>query len=218
MSIEPTHNGAGTNGHNRHHTVLVFAYHFPPEPEIGAARPYRFYKYLNRLGYSCKVITAVPQGARPPRGVIYVPDPFTMAPRVGLEWQVERAIRWSLLPGAVGMGWSRYAVQAAREIIRRDSAARVTVISTFPPLGVSLAGWRLAREEGLPWIADFRDPLSGPQANEMSTYQGGFRHWLEQKIIRAADAVIANTDVSQAIWQEQHPASGGQNPLALEWL
>ena len=40
------------------HVVLIFAYHFPPEPEIGAARPGRFYKYLKRMGYDCRIITA----------------------------------------------------------------------------------------------------------------------------------------------------------------
>ena len=87
----------------RQHTVLIFAYHFPPEPKIGAARPFRFYKYLSRLGYACKIITAAPQ-AEPPPGVTYVPDPFETAQRRGFEWQLERAIRWGFLPGAVGMG------------------------------------------------------------------------------------------------------------------
>src|SRR5258706_9626796 len=30
---------------------------------------------------------------------------------------------------------------------------------SFPPMGVHFAAWGLARMEGLPWIADFRDPL-----------------------------------------------------------
>ncbi len=31
--------------------VILIAYHFPPGPEMGAVRPYRFYKYLERMGY-----------------------------------------------------------------------------------------------------------------------------------------------------------------------
>ena len=41
--------------------VILIAYHFPPGPEIGAVRPYRFYKYLTRMGYRCHVITASAQ-------------------------------------------------------------------------------------------------------------------------------------------------------------
>jgi glycosyl transferase family 4 len=189
----------------RQHAVLIFAYHFPPDLQIGAARPFRFYKYLSRLGYDCKVITAAPQADARSNGVTYVPDPFVGAPRGGFQWQLERAIRRGLVPGAVGLGWSRNAIRAAREIIRKAAGTRVTVISTFPPLGVHLAAWRLAREEGLPWIADFRDPLCGFPLNGVAAYQKRIRNWLEKKVIRAADAVIANTDASQQKWQQQHP-------------
>ena len=41
--------------------ILIVAYYFPPGQEIGGARPYRFYKYLKRMGYECQVITASPQ-------------------------------------------------------------------------------------------------------------------------------------------------------------
>src|SRR5690349_12437756 len=96
-------------------TVLLFAYHFPPEPEIGAARPFRFYTYLTRMGYRCKVITAAAQGSNPPPDVIHVPDRFFTAPHQGLRWQLERAFRWGVLPGVVGMGWAQDAYRTALE-------------------------------------------------------------------------------------------------------
>ena len=39
----------------------MIAYHFPPAPEIGGMRPFRFRKYLERIGYRCHVVTASPQ-------------------------------------------------------------------------------------------------------------------------------------------------------------
>src|SRR5581483_4489599 len=101
--------------------VLMFAYHFPPEPEIGAARPARFYKYLKKLGYTCQVITAVPQGEKPPEDVLYVPDFFLEKKRRCWKWQMERAFRWALFPGAVGLGWSHDAYIAARQILQRQT-------------------------------------------------------------------------------------------------
>jgi hypothetical protein len=185
------------------HTVLMFAYHFPPETQIGAARPFRFYKYLSRLGYTCKVITAAAQ-PQPSPDVIYVPDPFIAAPQ-RFSWQIERAIRWSILPGAVGTVWSYLAYRAAREVFKREPAFQVTILSTFPPLGVHFAAWLLARTKGLPWIADFRDPLGAR----------GLHGWLEKKIIRGADAVIANTDTSQQNWRRKHPDQAGK--IHLLW-
>src|SRR5882672_7431527 len=81
------------------HIVLIFAYHYPPENAIGGARPFRFSKYLSKLGYTCRVFTAADQTGRDDANTEYVPDPFVAHPRNGLGWQVERAIRKVFLPG-----------------------------------------------------------------------------------------------------------------------
>ena len=36
--------------------ILLIAYHFPPSNAVGGARLFRFYKYLKRLGYDCRVV------------------------------------------------------------------------------------------------------------------------------------------------------------------
>ena len=66
--------------------VLILAYHYPPDPGIGGARPYRFTKYLKRMGYRVHVIAASHEGP-PERDVTYVPDPFDAMPRAGIGWQ-----------------------------------------------------------------------------------------------------------------------------------
>src|ERR1017187_6096621 len=93
--------------------VVMLAYHFPPENSIGGARPYYFYKYLSEMGYRCYVITAADQGHHPNLDTEYVPDPFVTSPRLGIGWQLERAVRKVLFPGAAGFQWSRLACQAA---------------------------------------------------------------------------------------------------------
>lgn len=75
------------------HLVLILAYHFPPENAIGAARPFRFAKYLSRMGYTCHVFTAADQFGRADPNIEYVPDPFVASPRSSLRWQIERAVR-----------------------------------------------------------------------------------------------------------------------------
>lgn len=195
--------------------VLIFAYHFPPENVIGAARPFRFYKYLCRAGYCCEVITAAAQGPAADPAVIHVPDRFEAAPRQGLSHQLEWGVRRFLLPGSAGTAWSQKAYPVAREILRRHAGRRAAVFSTFPPQGTHLAAWRLARAEAVPWIADFRDPLGGIQSDEFSRVQKKLFCWLERRIILAADAVIANTDAMQRRWQEQFP--GRAKSIHLIW-
>lgn len=188
------------------HLVIVFAYHYPPENAIGADRPFRFAKYLARLGYTCQVFTAAAQTGRRDPHVVYVPDPFFTRPHGSSEWQLERAIRKFVFPGGLGTQWAHRACQAAQAFLRKDHGAAVTVFSTFPPLGAHLAAWQLARTEHLPWIADFRDPFpdwSG-HGEVHAPHRAAYR-WLERVILRGADAVIANTDGARSAWLEKFP-------------
>src|SRR4051794_2298830 len=116
--------------------VVMFAYHYPPDTAIGGARPYRFSKYLKRLGYRIHVISAAKAAGAPEPDVTYIADPFYATPRDGMGWQVERAIRRTLLPGASGLRWAFRASELARNLIRENANSRVTLLSTYPPVGV----------------------------------------------------------------------------------
>jgi hypothetical protein len=193
------------------HLVIIFAYHYPPENAIGGARPHRFAKYLSKLGYKCRIFTAADQTGRDDPNTEYVPDPFVIYPRHSPRWQIERAIRKFVLPGERGVLWSRLAARAARAYLRAHPTLRVTIFSTFPPLGPHFAAWQLAHSEGLPWIADFRDPL--PDRRDFGrTHLLRERtvRWLERVMARRADAIIANTDAAMGRWQEKFPSLNGK--------
>lgn len=186
--------------------VLLFAYHFPPENAIGAVRPYRFQKYFGRLGVRCHVISAAPVFVRPDLDAEYVPDPFLSKPRQGIGWQVERAIRKFALPGVTGIQWSLAAYRRARDFIRTQPNARFTVLSTYPPLGTHLAGYLLCRKTGLPWIADFRDPLANnPGSGDIHGFQQAIYRKLERLFVKQATCVIANTDAASDSLQTTYP-------------
>src|ERR1043165_4394328 len=127
--------------------VILIAYHFPPEEIIGAARPFRFYKYLSRMGVKCHVITAADQGREDQADTIVIPDSFE-SQRYGVGWQVERAIRRLLIPGEVGLQWAYRAAKAVRKLVRQNPATSFSIYSSFPPLGVHLAAWLVARRGG----------------------------------------------------------------------
>lgn len=187
--------------------VILFAYHFPPENSIGGARPFRFYKYLRELGYRCYVITAAEQSRGALADVEYVPDLFASGRAGVLEFQLERAIRKVLFPGVLGTGWSCRAASVARRILRMHPDAETTILSTFPPLGTLFAGWQLARTAQLPWIADYRDPLTGTSADrEIRPYQRRLYEWLERIVLGRSSLVIANTDAAAGIWKTKYPA------------
>lgn len=186
--------------------VLIFAYHYPPENVIGAARPYRFAKYLERLGYQCHVITAADTSRCPDLKATHVPDPFGVGMRKGIGSAIERSVRRLLFPGAIGTQWAYHAYRAGLAYVRQFAGDRITIVTTFPPLGVNFAGYLLAREAERPWIADFRDPVSNsPVLAGLGRHTRGAYAWLEAKVVRTADATIANTDICRDYLQQRYP-------------
>ncbi|MEQ1729509.1 MAG: glycosyltransferase [Vicinamibacterales bacterium] len=183
--------------------ILVIAYYFPPDNEIGAARPARFVKYLRRQGYTCRVVTAARQ---PPGGfdgnVCYAADPHVERPGLGWTWQAERISRKFLIKSRPVLGWMRAALAHARRILSEPGCEDAILLSTSPPVGTHMLAARLAKEFGLRWVADFRDPVYGP-----SFERATLEHWvapaLERRILQRASLVLANTDAMQAMWQSQ---------------
>jgi Glycosyltransferase Family 4 len=196
--------------------ILLFAYHFPPENVIGAARPYRFHKYLQRQGYKCHVITAAKVSEMPELSAERVPDPFLESPRAGVGWHAERAVRKLLLPGTLGTQWALHAYRAGKRFLREHSGDRVVILSTFPPLATHLAAWQLSRRTGVPWIADYRDPLTGlPAAARLGKHTQATYRLLDRIFVRSASEVIANTDAAQHALRVRFP--GEASKINLIW-
>ncbi|MBZ5632283.1 MAG: glycosyltransferase [Acidobacteriia bacterium] len=176
-------------------TVLMFAYHFPPENAIGGLRPFRFYKYLSRNGLKCHVITAAAGAADIVPDAESIPDLFLTESRGGLGWQFERAVRKLVLPAVTGTRWAFAASRAGQMFLRANPSARVVILSTYPPLGPHLAAWRLAHLTKLPWVTDFRDPMGDNPANILMPRRSRLiERFLERRTMRDARAVVANTD------------------------
>ncbi len=187
--------------------AIIFAYHFPPENAIGGVRPYRFYKYLSRLGYRCYVISAADVSSLPEIDGIGLPDPFIAKPRQGIGWQIERAIRRFILPGVTGCRWAVHAYRAALRFLEQNPQyEQVSVFSTFPPFGAHLAAYWLSRRKRLPWIADYRDPLGGnPIFDHISSFTQNAYRKAERIFVRTADFTIANTDAVQENLKRMYP-------------
>ena len=187
--------------------LVMFAYHYPPENAIGGVRPFRFAKYLSRLGVRVHVLTAADVKSRPDLNAETVEDAFVARPREGFGWQIERAIRKLLLPGASGNQWAVGAYRAACNFLDRQSdVAPAVVYSTYPPLGTTLAGYWLAKRRHIPWILDFRDPMGdNPGDKHLHSHQRAIYRWLERRFVAAADCVIANTDAAQTRLHRKFP-------------
>lgn len=195
--------------------LLFIAYHFPPNGAIGGARPYRFYKYLKRHGYDCHVLTAAKQPERDEApDVQYVPDPLVVNPRSGIAWQAER-IGWKFfLRAELVLGWSAAAYRAGAPVLASHAARPAAVLSSGPPVGTHVAAWRLAQRFGVPWIADFRDPIDN-SAGDHAPLQNLLAPRLEYKVLKNSRLALANTDAMRDRWIARYPDL--QNKIHVLW-
>jgi glycosyltransferase involved in cell wall biosynthesis len=105
----------------------------------------------------------------------------------------------------VGVRWAHHAYQAGLRFLEQHPGDRVTIFSTFPPLGCHLAAWWLARRKGIPWIADFRDPLVGNPIHEILPWRARQTYEFVQRTLNAsAGAFIANTDEAERLMKQKH--------------
>lgn len=187
--------------------VLMLAYHYPPENEVGAARPHRFATYLRRAGTDVDVVTAAPaaDSACEPH-VHRVGCPAEGAMREG-AWPLRvggRALHAAerlVLPYQDRLGWFPAAFAAAVRI----AGPGTVVLSTHPPVVTHLVAYALARRYGLTWVADFRDPFWGNPFRKAER-AAALDPVLERLTVEHADAVIANTEAAAALLRSRYPA------------
>lgn len=143
----------------------MIAFHFPPlAGSSGIQRTLRFVQHLPELGWEPIVLTAHPRAypacsddlmSEVPRGTI-VKRAFALDTSKHLALFrrypafLARPDRW--------LSWRWGAVAAGLRLIREHRPAALW--STYPIATAHLIGAELARRTGLPWIADFRDPMA----------------------------------------------------------
>jgi len=221
--------GSATRADDGPWQMLMLSYYFPPQNEIGAARPSRFARWLGRGGIDVTVVTSAPP-AMPgatiiptqivptqvvPTQIVHVPGvrfvrrtrpfigsrpaAFPRPTRYGSA--VLHVIERLLLPYDERLGWFPYAYTAAVQTL----APNTVLFSTHPPTVTHLTALALKHRHGHPWIADFRDPLWG---NPYRTSQRAavIDPLFERLTIEHADAVIANTEASAELLRRRYPA------------
>jgi glycosyltransferase involved in cell wall biosynthesis len=186
-------------------TVLLLAFHFPPSNTSGATRPFRFYKYLPSLGYGVQVLTAskpVPNDVQP--NVICLPDNDQEPGRSFPRMSVHRLLRY--IAASESLSWSFRAGDTAEQVFSQERIC--AVLSTSSPTVSHIVAARFKHRYGIPWIADFRDPMAGDPFRKQTGITGYMDRAMQKWIFRRADALIATTDATVELWQRQHPEQG----------
>ena len=193
-------------------SVLLLAFHFPPENNIASARSYRFYKYLPKFGYDLQVVTTSTQDEKYPlKNVVCVSDQANSAQRRLVRPVLRQLLRPLVVEGSLDWAFASY--EAAERIVSQGKTR--AILSTSPPPISNIVAGRLKERFGIPWIADFRDPLSGNPDRSNSGISRLRDLSVERWSFRRADALIANTDAALEMWKRKYP--GYANKMHVIW-
>ena len=171
----------------------------PSEAEIiktHITEPYELYKkFLRRSGHSKEAVEVNPVNAQ----------------NKSLSQKVAMWIRGNFFRPDPRCMWIGPSVRFLKKYLEEHPVD--LIVSTGPPQSMHLIGRKLAKDTGLPWIADFRDPwtkifyfkhLSMTRATER------WHHRMERKVLDDATAVVA---VSPLVQQEFQAMT--QTPVEL---
>lgn len=191
--------------------ALMVAFHFPPQAgSSGILRTLNFAKYLPRHGWHSAVLTAHPRAYVDRRNdlVASIPGQTRVVRALALDAAKHFSVRGkypSLL--ALPDRWSSWwipAVWTGMQEIRRHRPHLIW--STYPISTAHLIGGTLSRLSGLPWIADFRDPMV---SDNYPTHRAQRATWklLEAWVMRRASRCVFTTDRAAQTYKERYPSA-----------
>ena len=186
----------------------MIAFHFPPQRgSSGLQRTLRFARYLPEFGWEPLILSAHPRAYDSvddtdlPLAGLFVHRAFALdASRhlaLGGRYPsiLARPDRWT--------SWWWGAVPAGLRLIRRLNPQ--VLWSTYPIATAHSIGHALARISGLPWIADFRDPMAQDGYPADPAIWRSFKR-IETRTIALAYRSIFTAPSAARRYKERYPA------------
>lgn len=190
--------------------VLMVAYHFPPlAGSSGVQRTLRFVQHLPALGWQPLVLTANARAyERTAEDLLHDVPAGTVVRRA---FALDAARHLSIARRHIGatarpdrwMSWKFDAVRQGLKLIREFKPQ--VIWSTFPLPTAHVIARALHQRSGLPWIADFRDPMA------QEGYPTDPQLWtqfdrIERETVTDAARSVFTTPGAARIYRERYPA------------
>jgi glycosyltransferase involved in cell wall biosynthesis len=181
--------------------MLLLSPHFPPCAAVAVHRMLGLVRHLPAHGWDSIVVAPSKSPHEPvdPGLAALVPDTTTFieAPHPEGYWgKINRRF-------APDMLWRSRMWRGALTAVR-DHRPDV-LVSSFPTEVIHELGLALKKRTGLPWIADFRDPLWTLRKMEMTPHMKRRYSTLERETVTHADRVIGNTPIFTDALRNAYP-------------
>lgn len=191
--------------------VLMIAYHFPPlSGSSGIQRTLRFVQHLPSLGWQPLVLSADPRSYEQTGDDLMADIPQGTVVRRAFALDTARHLSvggrylgWMARPDR-WVSWRFAAIAKGLSMIKQFKPD--VIWSTYPIATAHLIGAALQRRSGLPWIADFRDPMA------QDGYPADRKAWqsykrIEGEAIRLARFCVFTTPGAARTYRIRYPAA-----------
>jgi peptidoglycan/xylan/chitin deacetylase (PgdA/CDA1 family) len=209
----PTTSHAGADPHAQtvmNNRVLLTAFHFPPQAaSSGIQRTLSFSRHLGSNGWEPMVLSASPRAysVQNPTQLASVPAQLVVRRAFALDTKRHIGIK-GRYPEALALpdrwiSWWFAAVPTGLSLIRKYKPQ--VLWSTFPIATSHLIALALHRMTGLPWVADFRDPMLQP-SYPVSGPQRKVYAWIERQTITRCSAAVFTTWSAMESYRARFPS------------
>jgi hypothetical protein len=190
--------------------ICMIAFHYPPlRGSSGVQRTLKFSQYLPKYGWQPMILTTHPRAYhRSGSDQIHeIPAAALVKRAFALDTVRHLSLRgsyakWMTLPDR-WISWWLGAVPAGLRLLRTH---RPEVLwSTYPIATAHLIGLTLHRLTGIPWVADFRDPMTeGDYPSDpakRTVYQ-----WIERQTVQHCTQAVFTTPGAWRMHAARYPA------------
>jgi len=185
----------------------MIAFHFPPySGSSGIHRTFRFVQHLPALGWEPLVLTATTGAYERCSGDLDLPRGLVIRRAIALDAArhlsvlgrypsvLARPDRW--------MTWQFDGARVGAQMVQQFKP--LAIWSTYPIATAHVIAARLRARFGLPWIADFRDPMVQDDYPPEPKRRASFQQ-IEETTLRSASASVFTTPGAAREYERRYP-------------
>ncbi len=189
--------------------ILMIAYHFPPtQVSSGIQRTLKFADYLLAYEWKAQILTVTPKAYNRicNNQVQEIPKEIVVERSLALDTSRHLAFKgrylsYMALPDR-WVSWCLTGTLSGLKLIRRFQPKIIWL--TYPIATAHLLGLILHRISGIPWIADFRDPMTEEDYPVAPTQRKIYR-WIERQTIKHCSRAVFTAPGAIRMYSERYP-------------